>query len=109
MLIHLTIDYTVFLFNIKTHFLIITYITKYESILYDQRYHQYHGHSIVYYISVCILRESDGVVDGGHYPIQSTLEAPPLIVPDFTLSSLSSSLIHVTSNGTITDVRTVHV
>ena len=41
---------------------------------------------------------------GEHYPVQSTLEAPPLVVPDFTLSSSTSSLVHVTINGTITEV-----
>ena len=46
-------------------------------------------------------REAAGV----HYPPQSTLEAPPLVVPDFTLSCLSSRVAHVTSNGTVTDVR----
>ena len=43
---------------------------------------------------------------GNYYPLQSTLDAPPLVVPDFTISSLSSSLAHITANGTITDVCT---
>ena len=41
---------------------------------------------------------------GHYYPLQSTLDAPPLVVADFTLSFLSSSVVHVTANGTITDV-----
>ena len=43
------------------------------------------------------------------YPLQSTLEADQFITPDFTFSTSSSYIVHVTSDGSEVDVSCSHI
>ena len=38
------------------------------------------------------------------YPAESTMGAPPFIIPDFVISSQSAEVAHVTTNGSTTDI-----
>ena len=39
------------------------------------------------------------------YPDESTLDADSFVVPDFIVSTSASVIVHVTTNGTVVDVR----
>ena len=43
-----------------------------------------------------------------HYPAESTMGAPPFIIPDFSISTHTATIAHITTNGSTTDVRHTH-
>ena len=43
-----------------------------------------------------------------YYPAESTMEAPPFIIPDFSISTHTATIAHITTNGSTTEVRDMH-
>lgn len=47
--------------------------------------------------------------EGHFYPPESTMREIPFVIPDFTVSTTTATIAHVTTNGSTVDVRVCKV